>query len=124
MAKVLIVDDERSIRNTLRTFLHEAGHDVETTADVQSAMQLLESGDFEVVVSDIDMPQVSGFELLRSIRAVSPRMPVILMTATPTDEWDAASATSGVTTCLIKPFSKEAILQAVANAAQANAPSK
>ena len=121
---MLIVDDERSIRNTLRAFLQEAGHDVETADDVRSAMQLLKSGDFNVVVSDIDMPKVSGFELLRSIRAVSPRMSVILMTATPTDESDAASATSGVTTCLIKPFSKEAILQAVADAAQANTPSK
>jgi len=77
---LLIVDDERSIRLTLKAFLSDAGHDVDEAADAEEAQAKLRAKPFDVVVSDIVLPKVSGVELLRAIRAASPNVQVVMMT--------------------------------------------
>jgi CheY-like chemotaxis protein len=68
MARVLVVDDEKSIRLTLKEFLDEGGYEVEMAEDADVASQLLEDGAFDVVVSDIILPRVNGVQLLQKIR--------------------------------------------------------
>ncbi|MFZ2644435.1 MAG: hybrid sensor histidine kinase/response regulator [Verrucomicrobiia bacterium] len=121
MSRILIVDDEESIRETLGAFLSNAGFEVELAEDVPTAQQRLKEGAFDVTVSDIIMPRVSGVELLKAIRQESPRVQVIMMTGQPTVETAGAAVRAGAFDYLIKPVSKESILRCVGNAAKLKA---
>jgi two-component system sensor histidine kinase/response regulator len=113
---VLVVDDEKSIRISLREFLVADGYTVEVAADAQEAQRLLGDHDFDVVVSDIVLPGISGIELLQAIRSAAPYVQVIMMTGDPTIATAAAALRSGAFDYLIKPAGKNAILRAVGNA--------
>jgi len=121
MTKVLVVDDEKSIRVTLREFLSKEGYDVETAEDAQVAKEALAKGGFDVVVTDIILPRVTGVELLQTIRAAAPHVQVIMMTGEPTVDTATESLRAGAFDYLFKPFTKEAILRTVANAAKVKA---
>jgi two-component system cell cycle sensor histidine kinase/response regulator CckA len=118
MPKVLIVDDERSIRRTLGEFLRQAGYDAVEAEDADVAMAHLRAGAFDVVVSDIVLPRVGGVELLRLIHDTAPEVQVVMMTGEPTVETAAEALRLGATDYLFKPISKAAILRATANAAR------
>jgi len=118
MAKILVVDDEKSIRMTLSAFLRGAGYDVDIAADVEHAQELLGRGKFDVVVSDIVLPGISGVVLLRRIRKTAPDVQVIMMTGDPTVDTAAEAVRAGACDYLTKPVSKIAILLSVANAAK------
>ncbi|MBI5686677.1 MAG: hybrid sensor histidine kinase/response regulator [Verrucomicrobia bacterium] len=118
MTRILVVDDEQSIRLTLQEFLQEAGYHVEVAEDAKAAQQLLKDGNFDVVVSDIVLPRISGVELLQAIRKESPRVLVIMMTGQPAVDTAAAAVRAGAFDYLFKPVPKEAILRCVGNAAK------
>jgi PAS domain S-box-containing protein len=118
MARILIVDDEKSLRLTLGEFLREAGHDVETAEDANSAERLLVRKTFDVVVADIILPQVSGVELLKSIRGKAPDTQVILMTGEPTVDTAVEAVRAGAHDYLYKPVGKAGIQHAVERAAR------
>ena len=80
MGRVLIVDDEKSIRITLKAFLQGDGYDVSVAETADEAIGLLKERQFDVVVTDIILPRITGVELLKSIRNVSPHSKVIMMT--------------------------------------------
>ena len=63
--RVLVVDDERNIRVTLRAFLEKAGYEVETAEDANQARALLASGIWDVVITDIILPGASGVDLMK-----------------------------------------------------------
>ncbi len=115
--RVLVVDDEKSIRISLREFLVTDGYTVKVAADAQEALRLLADHDFDVVVSDIVLPGISGIELLQAIRTAAPYVQVIMMTGDPTIATAAEALRSGAFDYLIKPAGKNAILRAVSNAA-------
>jgi putative nucleotidyltransferase with HDIG domain len=121
MPRVLIVDDERSIRFTLGEFLRKAEYDVETADDAPAALRILSERPFDVVVTDIVMPRVSGLALLHAIREAAPRVQVIIMTGEPTAETAAQAVRNGAFDYLFKPITKEAVLRTVANAAKIKA---
>ena len=114
MTRILVVDDEKSIRVTLREFLKEAGYHVETAEDAQAALGLLECGNFDIVVTDIVLPRMSGMTLLQRIHEVSPNVLVVLMTGEPTVETASEAVRSAAFEYLFKPVSKETILRVVA----------
>ncbi|NLI33407.1 MAG: response regulator, partial [Deltaproteobacteria bacterium] len=68
VGNILVVDDERSIRITMKAFLEMDGHSVETAEEAESAMGVLQSRPIDVIMTDIILPRVSGVELLRRIR--------------------------------------------------------
>ena len=115
--RVLVVDDEKSIRISLREFLVADGYTVDVAADAQEALRLLGDNDFDVVVSDIGLPGISGIELLQAIRTAAPYVQVIMMTGEPTIATAAEALRSSAFDYLIKPAGKSAILRAVGNAA-------
>jgi len=121
MTNVLIVDDEKSIRVSLRAFLTADGHKVEVAADAKEALRLLGEQDFDVVVSDIVLPRINGIELLQSIRTAAPFAQVIMMTGEPTVDTAADALRSGAFDYLTKPVTKNAILRAVGNATRVKA---
>jgi len=121
MARVLIVDDEQTIRISFREFLVADGYKVEVAPDAQEALRLLEDHDFDIVVSDIVLPQINGIELLKAIRGASPFAQVIMVTGEPTVETAAEALRAGAFDYLTKPVGKNAILRAVGTGAKVKA---
>jgi len=121
MSKILIVDDEKGIRVPLRAFLLEKGYEVEIAEDATQAQAMLLNGVWDVVVTDIVLPGISGVELLKTIRAAAPDVQMIMMTGEPTAETAAEAVRAGASDYLVKPIDKNTILRAVAHAAKVKA---
>jgi len=110
--KVLVVDDFRAMRRVVRVLLKEIGcESVEEAGDGASALALLRAGTFDVVISDIDMPAMSGLELLGAIKADAKlrRVPVLLVTAEARKDEIVQAVQSGAAGYLVKPFSRETL---------------
>ena len=102
--KVLIVDDEPAIREVLEMILHEWGYEAGSTSDGAEAKQLVESYDPEIVISDVVMPQLSGLDLLRALKAGNPNRPVILVTAHASIDLAVESMKQGAQDFITKPM--------------------
>lgn len=118
MSKILIVDDERSIRVTLSEFLKREGYETESAGDAQIAFQMIENGKFDVVVTDIVMPKTSGIELLAKIRETSQTTQVIIMTGEPSVDTAILAVKSGACDYLRKPINRDVLIRTVRQAAQ------
>ena len=116
MGSILVVDDERSIRVTVKAFLESDGHQAHAVEDARSAIAILEESPIDVVLTDIILPRLSGIELLKKIREISTDTLVIVMTGEPTLETASEALRLGAVDYLQKPVSKNAILRAVRNA--------
>jgi len=81
MARILVADDEAAQRLSLQRVLRRAGHEAEAAADALAALELLRSQPFDVVVTDMRMPGMTGRELLQAVRKLDPNLPVIIITA-------------------------------------------
>ena len=121
MAKVLLVDDEPSIRATLREFLERDGHSVATASLVEEALQLLSNHTFDIVVTDVIMPRHSGVELLATIREQRPGIEVILITGDPNAATAIRAVREGAFDYIAKPVSGIALSKVVTAAANAKA---
>lgn len=106
MKKILLVDDEPAVLFALSEALTDRrrGIQVVTATDGREAMATLEAQPIHLVVTDLRMPDVDGFELLAHLRRNHPGLPVILMTALGTAETASRLASSGALECLAKPF--------------------
>jgi DNA-binding NtrC family response regulator len=113
MAKLLIVDDEKTIRTHLTTFFGGCGHDVRAAESGQRALTLLsEEPGFDLVLTDHRMAEMNGYELLQCVKAKDPDIPVILMTAYGTVENAVAAMKAGAydyLSNLSKPFSLDQV---------------
>ena len=106
MPSILIIEDDQRIRESLATRLSERGHDVETVARAIDGVEQAVSGNFDVVVLDLGLPDLDGTEALRMIRAVS-QVPVVVATARD-DESDIISVLdAGADDYVIKPYSAD-----------------
>ncbi len=103
-ASILVVDDERAIQDSIAWCLRADGHDVRTAPDGEKAMEIMAGQDFDVVISDIIMPGVSGLELLRKARTLHPRTLVVLITAYATVETAVEALREGASDYVLKPF--------------------
>jgi DNA-binding response OmpR family regulator len=106
MKKILVVDDEPAVLFALSEALADKrrGLQVVTASDGREAMRVLQEEKVHLVVSDLRMPDVDGFELLAHLRRKHPSLPVILMTALGTEETSARLGGEGALECLSKPF--------------------
>lgn len=121
MARVLVVDDEQSIRITVSEFIKEDGHEVSLADDAAEALSLLREDPFDVVVTDIILPRKSGVALLGDIREVDPDVQVIMITGEPEIESAAEAVRKGAFDYLAKPISREDITRTVSAAAEKKA---
>ena len=107
--KFLIVDDFSTMRRIIRNLLKEIGYaNADEAEDGQAALTKLRSGAFDFVVSDINMPNMNGFELLTSIRgdAALKHIPVLMVTAEARKEDIVTAAQAGASGYIVKPFTK------------------
>ncbi len=81
MPRLLITDDDRSMRQTLAEAMRRCGHEVATASDGDEAIELFDSGDVQLVIVDFHMPRVSGLEVIRHVRSRNSVMPCILISA-------------------------------------------
>jgi len=116
MGHILVVDDERSIRITVKAFLEADGHQVATAEDAATALNILQKNPIDAVLTDIILPKISGVDLLRMVRDEFPEIQVIMMTGEPTLETASDSLRLGAMDYLQKPVSKNDILKSVRNA--------
>jgi len=102
--KVLIVDDEPAIREVLEMILQEWGYDVRLAADGAEAKEMVSAYDPDIVISDVVMPQLSGLDLLRCLKAGNPNRPVILVTAHASIDLAVESMKQGAQDFITKPM--------------------
>lgn len=113
---ILIVDDEISVRESLEKVLSKAGYATKTASSGNEAVTLLGKRKFDIVLSDLKMPDGDGFELLRSIKGKHPEIEVILLTGYGTVEKAVEAMKVGAYDFITKPFKKAIILSAVERA--------
>lgn len=110
---LLVVDDDAGIVDWLVDDLGRLGHTARGTTSAQEALTWIERDAFDVVVSDIEMPQMRGLDLMRAVQARRPTQLVILMTAFGTIELAMQCVRAGAADFLAKPFTLEALLQSI-----------
>src|ERR1022692_1480411 len=117
MARLLVVDDEKNIRQSLGTFLESCKHDVRTAENGRAALAAVTEGSpYDLVLSDWKMAEMNGLELLKAIKAKFPDTIVILMTAYGTIDNAVAAMKAGAYDYLTKPFSLDQIQHTVERA--------
>lgn len=115
--RVLVVDDEPGVRMTVAANLDLAGLDVVTASTGREAISAAASqGPFDLVLTDLRMPQMSGAELIRRLRTVQPGIPMILMTAYAREDLVSELFADGLFTVLSKPFDVEDVVNVVVRA--------
>jgi two-component system response regulator MprA len=111
--RILVVDDERAVRESLRRALELEGYDVELAADGQEALDLLESeqnGAPDALVLDVLMPGVDGLEVCRRLRQSGSRLPILMLTARAEVENRVEGLDAGADDYVTKPFALEELL--------------
>ncbi|MFL6533569.1 MAG: sigma-54-dependent response regulator transcription factor FleR, partial [Pseudomonas sp.] len=112
--KVLLVEDDRALREALADTLLLAGHDHAAVGSAEEALLAVAREPFSLVVSDVNMPGMDGHQLLGLLRARQPQLPVLLMTAHGAVERAVDAMRQGAADYLVKPFEPKALLDLVA----------
>ncbi len=112
-AKVLIVDDEKSIRFLLSEVLSHEGFDVTEAKDGQDSLEKMETTNFDLVITDIHMPRLDGISMLHHMERAGRKEKVIIMTAKPTGQVLLCKKMPRVISLLYKPFRIENFLELV-----------
>jgi two-component system response regulator PilR (NtrC family) len=115
-SKILVVDDELSMREFLSILLEREGYSVIQAEHAEAALRQLDSDDFELVISDVNMPGLDGIRLLERIKNHSPDTAVLLITAFSTAEQAVEAMKLGAYDYIAKPFKVEEIKVLVRNA--------
>lgn len=128
MASILVIDDDRAVLSTIRMLLERAAHAVEAVDNSEAGLQLLGTKDFDLLIVDIFMPGMDGFETMKLVHQSRPNMPVIVISG---QEFRQASELKpdflhmatrlGAVFSLQKPF-KPADLMAAVTASLSNTP--
>jgi two-component system response regulator PilR (NtrC family) len=114
--RILIVDDELSMREFLSILLEGEGYEVVVAANAEQALALLETALFDLVISDVQMPGLNGIELLGRIKSISPDTAVLMMTAYSAAEQAVEAMKLGAYDYISKPFKVEEIKLLIRNA--------
>src|SRR6267143_5505591 len=110
MRRVLIADDEESIRHVLTELLHERGYEVRAVADGEEAMRELNSRDYDALVTDVRMPKMNGLDLVRAAQTSSPETTIIVMSAYGSHDLAIEAMKAGAYDYLGKPFRPDEVL--------------
>jgi len=119
--RILVADDDAVIREGLRRILTAEGYEVETVSNGRAALERLEEQRFKLLVTDLKMPGMSGLEVLQSLRACQPELPVVLITGYAAIDNAVEAMKNGATDYLSKPFANEELVSKVRNAIKSRA---
>lgn len=116
MAKILVIDDERAIRNTLKEILEMESHEVETAENGRIALDKAKQQQFDLIFSDIKMPEMDGMELLTALREAEIDCPVVMISGHGTIETAVECIKKGAFDFIIKPIDLNRLLITTKNA--------
>ncbi|AUW37805.1 response regulator [Grimontia hollisae] len=113
MRKILAADDSVSIRQMVSHTLKEAGYQVETANDGAEALKKAKSGQYDVIISDVNMPNMDGLEFVRQVRAVPQYKftPILMLTTETSAEKKSMGKSAGATGWIVKPFNPDTLLK-------------
>lgn len=109
--KVLIVDDDAGMAETLGDILEAKGYDVKIAPDGPEALEILQQESFDVTFLDFKMPKMNGVEVLQSMKRIRPQTSAIMMTAYAVPNLIAEAEREGVMTILTKPLPLDRVLK-------------
>ena len=109
-ANILVVDDEQAIRDALRMVLDEEGYVTQAAGDGKEAMDLINKSDFDIVITDLKMPEMDGMSLIRQIQQICPQTSVIIITAHGSLESAIEALRIGAYDYILKPFDFDDVL--------------
>lgn len=110
--KILVVEDDKHIRETVKAYLFESGYQVDTSADGNDALEKIYDNPYHLVIFDIMLPGMNGHELLKELRKLHDT-PVLMMTALDDDENEIKAFTNEADDYVTKPFTIEVLLKRV-----------
>jgi two-component system, NtrC family, response regulator AtoC len=113
--RVLVIDDDDSVRTVIRYLLESFGYTCETAPDGRSGLARFDEGGWNLVLTDLAMPDMSGWDVIEAIRHRAPTMPILVVTAF-TDLTVLQRARESRVPVIAKPFRLEALKAAVAEA--------
>ncbi len=116
MEKVLVVDDELSLRDVLSIMLKRTGYAVTSVADGEEAIEHLNKEIFDLVITDLRMPKVDGMEVLKAVKSASPETVVLVITAFATADSAVEAMKHGAYDYLTKPFQVDEVQLIIRNA--------
>jgi CheY-like chemotaxis protein/anti-sigma regulatory factor (Ser/Thr protein kinase) len=111
--RLLLVEDDPEILNLLRDMLRLKGHRVVAVGDGEKALELIDSSNFDLVLTDLGMPVVSGWQIAKAAKTKNPALPVVMITGWGAQYEDADLASRGVDLMLAKPLSWEKLLSSI-----------
>ena len=101
--RILVVDDEPSFRKIIKKVLVRDGHSVSLAGDGIEGLKILANEEIDIVFTDINMPEMGGWEFLQQVHALYPKLPAAVITGLPSHESDPANALSSMERILRKP---------------------
>ena len=116
MEKILVVDDEQSLREVLSIMLKRAGYAVTIAMDGEDAVELLQKEIFDLVITDLRMPKVDGMEVLKAVKSASPETVVLIITAFASADSAVEAMKQGAYDYLTKPFQVDEVQLIIRNA--------
>ncbi|MCI0596507.1 MAG: response regulator [candidate division Zixibacteria bacterium] len=116
--KILVVDDEEMLRNLLARILEREGYAVSTASGGKQALAFLEKSNFQIMISDVKMPEMTGFELLKEVKGKYPRLAVVMMTAFGDENTVEQALGLGADGYVAKPFKSHNLTSEVQRARQ------
>jgi two-component system, NtrC family, response regulator PilR len=114
MDKLLIIDDEKSILDMLKIAFEKDNYQVDTALSADRACSMIEQDDYDLVLTDIRLPQKSGMDILKFVRKFNPRVPVVMITAYGTIKQAVDAFKAGAMDYVVKPFDMEELKLIVA----------
>ncbi len=122
MSRFLIVDDDAEIRDFIKTDLEMSGFSIDTATDGQMGLNMALKSDYELIILDVMMPKMDGFEVCQNIRKVNKKVPILLLTAKGAIEDKVKGFNCGADDYLVKPFDIQELLVRIRALLRRNAP--
>ena len=110
---ILVVDDDAQVRKLCRLTLEESGYLVSEATNGKNALAAIEQTDFDLIVLDLAMPDMDGFEFLKTVRVKSPKLKIVVISGFLGGTMLAAAKLFGAAATLAKPFSPDSLILVV-----------
>lgn len=118
--RILFVDDERNFTEAMSQLLRIKGFEVQAANSGKIALELFSTGDFDLVITDLSMPEMDGIELIREIRKLNPYQKIIVVTGFPSQRSQEQAFRLGTLNYIAKPFKPQRFLELVKDALRSN----
>jgi signal transduction histidine kinase/ActR/RegA family two-component response regulator len=115
-ARILVIDDEDTVRDILSRMLKIKGHEVVVASDGEEGIERFKSGEFDLVFTDLGMPKISGWEVGKIIKGLNPKVPIAMITGWGMELNKEKMSESGIDLIVSKPFNFNQVVQLVSEA--------